>query len=190
MPILWLDFFFSFFFKILFIHERHGERSRDIGRGRNRLAAGSPMQYSIPELQDHGPSQKQTQPLSHPGVPGWIFLKTRNICIYTYIYMILFLSDLHTQHGSRTQNLEIKSHMPYWLSQPGSPEVYIFIENKFRKNLRHQILISLSPSPPSTYLAPRRCLSLNRWITLLEEKVSCSDLEPFFSQELAAKQER
>ena len=38
----------SFFFKILFIHERHTERGRDTGRGRSRLPAGSPKQDSIP----------------------------------------------------------------------------------------------------------------------------------------------
>ena len=34
--------------KNLFIHERHTERGRDIGRGRSRLAAVSLMQDSIP----------------------------------------------------------------------------------------------------------------------------------------------
>ena len=32
----------------LFIHERHRERGRDIGRGRSRLPMGSPVQNSIP----------------------------------------------------------------------------------------------------------------------------------------------
>ena len=32
----------------LFIHERHRERGRDIGRGRSRLPVGSLMQDSIP----------------------------------------------------------------------------------------------------------------------------------------------
>ena len=40
------------FFKILFIHERHTERGRDIGRGRSRLPVGSPMPDLIPEPQD------------------------------------------------------------------------------------------------------------------------------------------
>ena len=31
---------FLFFLDILFIHERHRERGKDIGRGRNRLHAG------------------------------------------------------------------------------------------------------------------------------------------------------
>ena len=37
-PVFFKDFIY------LFIHERHTERGRDIGRGRSRLLAGSPMQ--------------------------------------------------------------------------------------------------------------------------------------------------
>ena len=50
-----LSGFIYLFFKrfYLFIHERHRERGRDIGRGRSRLHAGSPMWDSIPGLQDH-----------------------------------------------------------------------------------------------------------------------------------------
>ena len=36
----------------LFIYERHRERGRDIGRGRSRLHAGSPMRDSIPGPRD------------------------------------------------------------------------------------------------------------------------------------------
>ena len=32
----------------LCIHERHGERGRDIGRGRSRFPVGNPMWDSIP----------------------------------------------------------------------------------------------------------------------------------------------
>ena len=35
--------FFLFLRFYLFTHERHTERGRDIGRGRSRLHAGSPM---------------------------------------------------------------------------------------------------------------------------------------------------
>ena len=51
-------FFFLRFY--LFIHERHTERSRDIGRGRSRLPTGSLMQDSIPGAWDHTLSQRQT----------------------------------------------------------------------------------------------------------------------------------
>ena len=50
-------FFLRFY---LFIHERHTERGRDIGRGRSRLPVGSLMQGSIPGPWDHDLSQRQT----------------------------------------------------------------------------------------------------------------------------------
>ena len=62
----------------LFIHERHREKDRDTGRGRNRLPVGSPMQDLIPELWDLALEPKaDAQPLSHhPGVLIFrIFLK-------------------------------------------------------------------------------------------------------------------
>ena len=40
---------FFFFLKVLFIHERHRERGRDMGRGRSRLPARSLMWDSIPD---------------------------------------------------------------------------------------------------------------------------------------------
>ena len=61
---------FSLFLRFyLFIHERHTERSRDTGRGRSRLTAGSPMRNSIPGPQDHALSRRQTsttEPPRHP----------------------------------------------------------------------------------------------------------------------------
>ena len=47
-------------FKISFIHERHKERGRDIGRGRSRLPAGNPIQDWIPGPWDHTLSRRQT----------------------------------------------------------------------------------------------------------------------------------
>ena len=47
------DFIYSF------IHERHRERGRDLGRGRSRLLTGSPMWDSTPESRDHALSQRQ-----------------------------------------------------------------------------------------------------------------------------------
>ena len=50
-----------FFWKrlYLFIHERHKERGRDIGRERSRLPPGSLMRDSIPGPQNHNLSQRQ-----------------------------------------------------------------------------------------------------------------------------------
>ena len=64
---LYFIFFFSFkkcwnivkpfstlgIFIFLFMRHTHTQRGRDIGRGRNRLHAGSLAQDSIPSLQDH-----------------------------------------------------------------------------------------------------------------------------------------
>ena len=46
----------SFYF---FIHERHRERGRDLGRGRSRLHARSLMWGLIPGLQDHALGERQ-----------------------------------------------------------------------------------------------------------------------------------
>ena len=57
---LWI-YLFKFLKKILFIYSWETEREgRDIGKGRSRFHAGSPMQDSILGLQDHTLSRKQT----------------------------------------------------------------------------------------------------------------------------------
>ena len=59
-----------FFFLRFYLFIRHTEREADIGRGRSRFLAGSPMRDSIPRPWDHDLSQRETRkPLSHPGVP-------------------------------------------------------------------------------------------------------------------------
>ena len=64
---LFIYLFISFY---LFIQERHTERGRDTGTGRNRLHAGSPTWDSIPGLQDQAQGSKAwVQPLSQAGVP-------------------------------------------------------------------------------------------------------------------------
>ena len=53
-----------------FIHERHTERGRDIGRGRTRLPVGSPNAGLNPGAPGSRPEPKaDAQPLSHPGTP-------------------------------------------------------------------------------------------------------------------------
>ena len=62
-----IDLFKRFY---LFIHERHRERGRDIGRSRSRLHAGSLMQDLIPRPWDQDLNQKaDDQSLSHPDAP-------------------------------------------------------------------------------------------------------------------------
>ena len=54
--------------------ERERERGRDTGRGRSRLHAGSPM-WDSPGTPGSGPGPKAgAKPLSHPGVPRFVFL--------------------------------------------------------------------------------------------------------------------
>ena len=60
----------------LFIHERHRERGRDIGRGRSRLPMRSPMQDFIPGPRDHDLSQRQHSTIEPPRCPfSWCILK-------------------------------------------------------------------------------------------------------------------
>ena len=64
-----------FFFFLIFIHERHTERSRDIGRGRSRLPVGRLMWDSLPGSWDHDQSQRQS--LNHwttQALPFFFFL--------------------------------------------------------------------------------------------------------------------
>ena len=77
------SFFFLpfFFFKILFIyHERHTERSRDIGRGRrSRLHTGSPIWDSILELQD--PALGWRQVLNRGATQASLFLLSISVFV-------------------------------------------------------------------------------------------------------------
>ena len=58
--------------------ERVKERGRDTGSERSRLHLGSLMWDSISGLQNHAPGLKAgVQPLSHPGVPTFIFKKEK-----------------------------------------------------------------------------------------------------------------
>ena len=50
---------------------RDTERDRNLGRGRSRLYAGSPMWDSIPKLGSCPEPKTDAQPLGHPGVPLW-----------------------------------------------------------------------------------------------------------------------
>ena len=63
-----------FFLNIVFIHERHRERGRDIGRGRSRLPMGSLIRELIPGPRDHNLSQSRCSTLSHPGILSMLYL--------------------------------------------------------------------------------------------------------------------
>ena len=79
----------------LFIHKRHTERGRDIGREKNRLLARSPMQDSIPGPRDHDLSQGQTaQLMSHPGIPKDYFLSRSYFTSIILIYIAVFEDTL------------------------------------------------------------------------------------------------
>ena len=70
---------------------RDTARGRDIGRGGSRLPAGSQMWDSIPGLHDHAPELKaDVQLVSHPCVPGFIFLYRYPIVTAT-LKSVLFL---------------------------------------------------------------------------------------------------
>ena len=65
--------------------------------------------------------------------------------IYTTFFFhflkILFLSNLYNQHGAWTYNPEVKSHMLYWLSQPGAPYQIISISERLLYVAEHTQLV-------------------------------------------------
>ena len=63
------------------------ERGRDIGRGRSRLHAGSPMWDSILGLQDHAPGQRQA--LNHCATQGSLW------CIFIITFAAYYCSLIH-----------------------------------------------------------------------------------------------
>ena len=105
------NFFLSFLRFYLFIHERHTERGRNIGRGRGMLPVGSLIQDSIPGRWDHNLNQRclDTQPLNHLGVPLIFSLKS----IYSkydngYLFSLLnsfFGLNVYFKHKKRTLQL-------------------------------------------------------------------------------------
>lgn len=47
-----------------------------------------------------------------------------------FIYLYFFLSKLSAQCGAWTCDLEIRSQMPHWLSQPSAPKIFYFKKKK------------------------------------------------------------
>ena len=70
----------DFLKKILFIHDRHTERGRDIGRGKKQAPCGEPDMGLDPRIPGSWPEPKaDAQPLSHPGAPILRFLWERQL---------------------------------------------------------------------------------------------------------------
>ena len=63
----------------LFMHDRHTERGRDIGRGKSRLPVESPMWDSIPGPQGHDLSQRQMLNLEATQVPLYTNFKAYHL---------------------------------------------------------------------------------------------------------------
>ena len=73
--------------------DRERERSRDIAGGRSRLHAGSPTWDSIPGLDPWTPGSRPgpkvgTKPLSHPGIPSNLILKSRDYSLVDIVVNI------------------------------------------------------------------------------------------------------
>ena len=91
-------FFFKdlFVFKTLFIYswEKPRKRHKDIGRGRSRLPAGSPMGNSIPGPRDHDLGQRQM--LNHwaTQVPLVILISNlKNLYLMLFKFWISFITN-------------------------------------------------------------------------------------------------
>ena len=64
----------------------------------------------------------------------------------------IFLRKLYTKVGGRTQDPEIKSHMLYWLSQPGTPDSGKFWFQSFPNQQAYKdsgILLECQKAQPS-----------------------------------------
>lgn len=59
----------------------------------------------------------KTQKPDYHGLP----VTFSGMILFFFFFEILFLINLKTQHGARTHNPEIKSHVFHRLNQPGVP---------------------------------------------------------------------
>ena len=91
--------------------ERERQRGRDIGRGKSRLHAPGArcgIRSRVSRIAPWAKGRRQTA--APPRDPS----------------SFLFKSKLYAQCRAWAQDPEIKSHMLYWLSQPGVPGLFIF----------------------------------------------------------------
>ena len=87
---------YTFFFKILFIHERE-RKGRDTGRERGKLHAGSPMWGLILGLQDHALAESAAKLLSHPGCPIYLFYQWIALLLCLVGFLSLYSIDILSQ---------------------------------------------------------------------------------------------
>ena len=74
----------------------HTHRGRNIGKGRRKLHAGSPMWDLIPGPQDHALSQRQM--LRHPDILGKFFKpEIVTSVFYSHAHIIRLMDPLQTQ---------------------------------------------------------------------------------------------
>ena len=91
---IYIQFAFFFFLEILFIiHDRHGERGRDMGRGRSRLNGSRFALHGCPSLGAHFPlelsADSQGQP-SRPARSSWVLgIKTRQAVHFPPVFSLL-----------------------------------------------------------------------------------------------------
>ena len=104
-PSFW--FFFLRFY--LFIHEKHRERGRDIGKGRSRLPAGNLMWDLIPGPWDHDLSQRQT--LNHWATQAPFILVLNSLQAHERLTSQL-LCDLFWPVGMWTEMMCMSSSLP------------------------------------------------------------------------------
>ena len=115
--------FFKKDFIYLFMKDRERERGRDIGRGRSRLHAGSPMWDSILGLQDHALGQRQ--PLNHWATQASLqlaFFFFFKIYLFIYLFMYLFIYLFIYDGGCRDtggRRSRLHAGSPMWDSIPG-----------------------------------------------------------------------
>lgn len=85
-----------------------------------------------------GEKGAQCQVWSHnPGIMMWAdstHLPDRTIQVSLFFLSVfIYLSNFYTQHGTYTHYLKIKSHMLFWQSQPGAPNLEVNLKSVLRE---------------------------------------------------------
>ena len=110
----------SSFFKIDFIYSWETQRGRHTGRERNRLPAGNPMWDSFPPPQDHDPSQRHAQSLSHPGAPN----------LFQFWWKCLLQIRILPNRQSSVLNSECEEQKEIQVIDPTFKELTVWLEKE------------------------------------------------------------